>query len=303
MPPLLIKESFTPHPSFSYAESLERIDAVSAREAEIATLGQVCGSKLETHGTKTGTVIVFLHGFTSCPEQFRYLGERFFEREWNVYIPRLPRHGLTDLTGDPLKGLTAEALAQFGMETTDIAQGLGQRVIVAGLSGGGSIATWLSSDRTDIDLAVPISPFLGIGFIPRRLTRLLARLAMVIPDSHMWWDPSTRMDNPLSSPYTYRGYWTHALFEVLRLGFTARAAAQEKRPSAGSILVISNASDTSVNNGVIADYERIWSRYGDGFLRSYQFPRSDDIPHDMITFTRPDARPEVVYPRLLELIQ
>jgi carboxylesterase len=299
---LQIKESFTPEPSSSYNESLERVEAIQAREAERTDLDQVCGTLLMTHGATTEKAVVLLHGFTSCPEQFRPLGEQFFGQGFNVYIPRQPRHGLEDLTGNPLYGLKAEVLACFGMQSTDIAQGLGEHVIVAGLSGGGSITTWLTSQRSDIDLAVPISPFLGVGFIPRVLTRLMTRLILTIPDRFMWWDPTNRMDNPFSSPYTYRGYWVHALFENLRLGFAAREAAEKARPSAGAILVVSNANDTSVNNAVIAEYERIWSRYGGDFLRTFQFPKDDMVPHDMITFTRPDGRPEIVYPKLLELI-
>ena len=121
--------------------------------------------------------------------------------------------------GTPLKGLTAEELAAFGTQVADIAQGLGERVVVAGLSGGGAVVTWLSQERADIDLAVPIAPFLGIGFIPRPLTRPLTNLILLIPDFHQWWDPVHQLSNPLSASYSYRGYYTHSLFENLRLGF------------------------------------------------------------------------------------
>jgi carboxylesterase len=121
---------------------------------------------LITHGEKMENVILFLHGFTSCPDQFGQLGQEYFKKGYNVYIPRTPRHGIKDRLGTPLKGLTAEELAEFASQSADIVQGLGDRVIVVGLSGGGSMTTWLSQERSDVDLAVPIAPFLGIGFVP-----------------------------------------------------------------------------------------------------------------------------------------
>lgn len=301
--PFSLKQTFTPDPVESYDEALARIEAIQAAEAQIPNLSPECGTQLLTHGDKVANVIVFLHGFTSCPDQFAQLGEQYYNQGYNVYIPRQPRHGLRAYEGTPLKGLTAEELAAFGTQTADIAQGLGEHVVVAGLSGGGSITTWLAQVREDIDLAVPISPFLGVGFIPQPLNRPLTNLILTIPDIYQWWDPVHKLSNPLSASYSYRGYYLHALFENLRLGFITARAARQTKPAAGAILLVSNANDQSVNNGIIAELEGIWRDHGEEFLQSYQFPKDLDIPHDMITFTRPDGHPELVYPKLMELIQ
>ena len=185
----------------------------------------------------------------------------------------------------------------------DIAQGLGERVVVVGLSGGGAVATWLAQERADIDLAVPIAPFLGIGFIPRPLTRELTNLILLIPDFHQWWDPVHQMNNPLSAPYSYRGYYMHSLFENLRLGFAAEEDARLVKPAAGGILVVTNANDESVNNEVVAEFEQLWLEHGEQFLQTFQFEESLGIPHDMITVNRPDSQVEIVYPKLSELIR
>jgi len=287
--PFSLKQTFTPDPVESYDEALARIEAIQAAEAQIPNLSPECGTQLLTHGDKVANVIVFLHGFTSCPDQFAQLGEQYYNQGYNVYIPRQPRHGLQAYEGTPLKGLTAEELATFGTQTADIAQGLGEHVVVAGLSGGGSITTWLAQVREDIDLAVPISPFLGVGFIPQPLNRPLTNLILTIPDIYQWWDPVHKLSN--------------ALFENLRLGFITARAARQTKPAAGAILLVSNANDQSVNNGIIAELEGIWRDHGEEFLQSYQFPKDLDIPHDMITFTRPDGHPELVYPKLMELIK
>jgi pimeloyl-ACP methyl ester carboxylesterase len=301
--PFSLQETYSPDPADTYEEALTRIEAIQADEAEIPDLSPECGSILLTHEEKVENVIVFLHGFTSCPDQFDTLGQEYFDQGYNVFIPRQPRHGLQEYAGDPLKGLTAEELAAFGTQVADIAQGLGERVVVVGLSGGGAVATWLSQERTDVDLAVPVAPFLGIGFIPRPLTRPLTNLILLIPDFHQWWDPVHQLSNPLSAPYSYRGYYMHALFENLRLGFAAEADAKDVKPAAGSILVITNANDESVNNEVVAEFEQLWLEHGEQFLQTYQFEKELGIPHDMITFDRPDGRVDLVYPVLLDLIQ
>ena len=300
--PFSLRGTYTPDPAETYDEALARIEAIQADEADIPDLSPECGSILLTHDEKVDNTIVFLHGFTSCPDQFATLGEEYFKQGYNVFIPRQPHHGLQEYDGAPLKGLTAEDLAAFGTQVADIAQGLGERVIVVGLSGGGAVATWLSQERSDVDLAVPVAPFLGIGFIPRPLTRPVTNLILLIPDFHQWWDPVHQLSNPLSAPYSYRGYYMHSLFENLRLGFAAEADAKNVKPAAGGILVITNANDESVNNEVVAEFEQLWLEHGEEFLQTYQFEDALGIPHDMITFNRPDGRVDIVYPKLLELI-
>ena len=300
--PFELRETFVPDPAESYEEALARIEEIQAAEAQLPDLRSECGTMVMTHEKKVDNLIVFLYGFTSCPNQFANLGELYFNQGYNVLIPRQPRHGLYELDGSPLKGLTAEELAAFGTQVADIAQGLGDRVIVVGLSGGGAITTWLAQKRADIDLAVPIAPFLGVGFIPRPLTRPVTNLILLIPDIYQWWDPVHEMSNPNSAPYAYRGYYLHALFENLRLGFIAEKDAKSTKPAVGRILVITNVHDTSVNNEVVAEFEQLWLEHGEQFLQTYKFEKSLEIPHDMITITHPNDRTDIVYPKLLELI-
>ena len=301
--PFKLKETYTPKPASGYQEAVGRIKAIQAQEGALDDLCTECGTILMTNDQKTENVIVFIHGFTSCPDQFRKLGEQYSEQGYNVYIPRQPRHGLTDRNGNPLRGLNAEELAQFGTDTADIAQGLGARVIIVGLSGGGSLTTWLAQERSDVDLAVPIAPFLGVGFIPWQLTRIVTNLVLLLPDMFQWWDPVNKMDNPNSAPCSYRGYWMHALFENLRLGFASERISKRVKPAAGAILAITNENDGSVNNDMVQKFENVWRKYGEEYLHTYQFSRNLDLPHDLITYNRPDSRPGVVYPKLLDLIQ
>jgi hypothetical protein len=57
-----------------------------------------------------------------------------------------------------------------------------------------------------------------------------------------------------------------------------------------------------VNNTVISEFEQIWQKYGKEFIQSFQFSKDLQLPHDLITVGRPDAKIELVYPKLHELI-
>ena len=291
------------NPVTRYGEALARVDAIIDTEAEYPDLNPECGTILMTHGRKVDNLVVFLHGFTSCPVQFAELGQAYFDQGYNVFIPRQPKHGLMDVKGTELKGLTAEELAVFATESIDIAQGLGEDITVVGLSSGGAIATWAAQERDDIDLAVTLAPFLGVNYIPKPLTKPITNLVLSIPDIFLWWDGSEKMDNPLIAPYSYRGYYLHALFENLRLGFITEAQSRKAKPAAGAILVVTNANDPAVNNQVVASFEQLWLTHGEEFLTTYQFEKELALPHDFVTATHPNGQPELVYPKLMEIIQ
>jgi hypothetical protein len=66
---------------------------------------------------------------------------------------------------------------------------------------------------------------------------------------------------------------------------------------------VTNANDESVNNSVVAEFEQLWKEHGEENLEVFQFDKSLELPHDLITPTRPGARIDLVYPKLLELIR
>jgi len=301
--PYRLSQDVFSNPATSYGEALTRIDAIIDSEADHPDLNPECGTILMTHGEKVDNLVVFLHGFTSCPIQFVELGEAYFNQGYNVYIPRQPKHGLMDVKGTELKGLTAEELAAFATESIDIARGLGEEITVVGLSSGGAIATWAAQERDDINLAVALAPFLGVNYIPKPLTRPITNLVLSIPDIFLWWDGSKKMDNELIAPYSYRGYYLHALFENLRLGFITEAQSRKSKPAAGAILVVTNANDPAVNNQVVASFEQLWLAHGEAFLTTYQFEKELALPHDFITSTHLKGQPELVYSKLIEIIQ
>lgn len=301
--PVTVDDQSVSAPAASHEEAIARISAIQQAEEISGEINPVCTSTLMTHGDKAAGVIVFYHGFTSCPEQFRELGRQMFDEGYNVFIPRMPHHGKLERTQDALLPTSAAELAQFATDTVDIAHGLGDRVIIGGLSGGGTIAAWVAQEHEDVDQAVIVAPFLGIGFIPTPLNRVVARVIDLIPNIPMWWDPTTKADNPFTAPYSYPGYPLHALAEYLHLGFATQDAARRVKPAADSIMVINNAHDNSVNNGITDQLVALWQAHGEEYLRTYEFADALGLPHDVITPTREDGNPGLVYPVIVDSIE
>lgn len=130
-----------PNPAGDYAEALGRIEALRAQEASLP-LNPLCQLNVMTQGQKTEQAIVFVHGYTNCPEQFGELGQQFYDQGYNVLIVPAPRHGLVDRMTTDQARLTAEELAAYTDEVVDIAQGLGEHVTLAGISMGGTTTAW-----------------------------------------------------------------------------------------------------------------------------------------------------------------
>src|SRR5689334_2676451 len=84
-----------PNPVTSYDEAIAKVKTMQTEDNQDFTL-DVCITKLFDHGIQVEHVMVLLHGFTNCPEQFNELGKQYFDSGYNVFIPRMPYHGLSD---------------------------------------------------------------------------------------------------------------------------------------------------------------------------------------------------------------
>lgn len=291
-----------PNPVTSYEEAVARVKAM--QEVDNQDFAQdVCITKLYHHGMQTEHVIVLLHGFTTCPEQFNELGKQYYEQGNNVFIPRMPYHGLQDRLTDALVNLTAEDLAAFGDKVIDIAHGLGQKITVMGISGSGTLVAWLAQNRADVDFAFAIAPLLGLAFIPPSFTKLFERVALRLPNLYMWWDPRTKADNPYSIYYAYPGYPTRALVEFIRLAMITRAHAEKSAPKAGRITMILNDAEPAVSNAEAMRLFRLWQKHGKGNLSEVHFEKEMKLPHDIITPGTPGVPIEDIHPRLINTVK
>jgi len=286
-----------PRPVQSYAEAVQRIEALRAYKA--SNVNPVCRVQFLTHGQKVERTIVLVHGYTNCPQQFRELGQRFYDLGYNVLIAPLPHHGLADRMTDEQSQLTPGELVAYADEMVDIAQGLGEQVVMAGISAGGVTTAWAAHHRSDLDLAVLISPAFGFKQIPTPLTAPVMNLFSVLPESYEWWDPLLQAKGGL--PHAYPRYSRRALAQILRLGFAVQVGAQQVPPATRTILVVTNANDSSVNNILTTDVVKNWREHGAN-LTTYEFEADLRLGHDLIDPAQPDERIDIIYPRLIDLI-
>ena len=285
-------------PITSYEEALQLIQAQQAEEG--SEYNPVCRLKFMNHGQKTERVIVFIHGYTNCPEQFRQLGELFFERGYNVLITPQPYMGLADRMNTEQERLTAEQLVAYTDDVIDIAQGLGKHVTLAGLSGGGVMASWAAQQRSDLDLAVVIAPSFGYTFLPGFLTIPITNLFRRLPNFYQWWDPVNKLD--IDPYYGYPRFSSRALAEILRLALVVRAEACREAPLAGAILVITNNADMSVSNETTDQVIDCWQQQGFHSIRTFSFDASLGLEHDLIDPSQSNQHADIVYPQLIDLI-
>jgi carboxylesterase len=287
-----------PTPVHDYVEAMQRVDALQAHEPP--GMNPDCRLQLMTHGQKVERAIVLVHGYTNCPQQFSELGKRFYNLGYNVLIAPLPHHGLADRMTEEHAQLKAEELAAYADETVDIAQGLGDQVTMMGLSAGGAITAWAAQNRSDIDLAVIISPAFGFKQIPTPLTAAVMNIYTLLPDSFEWWDPVLK--DKITPPYAYPRYSKHALMQTVRLGFAVQAAAKRAAPAAKRTIVVMNPTDEAINNQLVVDIIRNWQSH-DASLTNYEFDPSLQLHHDLIDPNQPYHEIETVYPQLIELVQ
>jgi esterase/lipase len=286
-----------PHPVKSYAEALQRVETL--RNPDKHPLNPLCRLELMSHGKKVDRAIILVHGYTSCPQQFQELGKRFYDLGYNVLLAPLPHHGFLDRMTAAQGHLTAEELAAYADETVDIAQGLGGRVTMMGISAGGTTTAWTAQNRKDLYMAVIISPFLGFRKIPTLFNSSIMNIYGFLPDKFVWWNPVLKDKDP--PDYAYPQYSQHALVQILRLGFSVKAQAGRLKPTAGKIAVVFNANDNMINNDLTADVVKNW-RSHNAKLTTYEFERELSLHHDIIDSSQPAASVDIVYTRLIELV-
>lgn len=284
------------HPASSYDEALARAHAFMTLDDD--TIMPEARTALLDHGKRTPLAVVLFHGITNNPAQYAQLAPLVYQTGANVFVPRMPEHGDKDRLTTGLATLTAETLLASANEAVDIAFGLGERVALLGISMGGSLAAYFGQYRS-VEIAVPVAPDFALLQLPYGVSRLLARLFLILPNFFFWWDPRAGMkQRPLTA---YPRCSTHALMQTLRIGDDVYAEAKRHRPLAERIVTVVNRCDPAVNNEATQEVARewsAWSRSGVAYVELRNLPEN----HDIIDPANPLARTDLVYPKLLEIL-
>jgi esterase/lipase len=286
------------HASESYDDAAARLLDLLARDT--LALHNGCGTTALLAGRRTPRAFVLLHGITNCPLQFAALAESLRAGGDNVLVPRVDHHGLADRMTTDLANLRAEELVALVSECAGIARGLGDTVVVCGLSTSGVATAW-GAANLPVDRAVVIAPAFAPPWKPGWIAPIVTRLSLRLKNTFVWWSDEKEQD--LSGPkQCYPRFSTRAIGEAYRLGEDVTRTLAHAGPKAREIAVVTTMDDQAVDNArAHAFAERC--RKGGADVREFAFAPADSVVHDMIDPEQVGQRVAVVYPVLLRLLR
>lgn len=281
-----------PHPTKSYADAVSRAHALIAADDNVVAEGGA--TILRDHGQRAPRAVVLIHGFTDSPKQFAELADSLYARGDNVLVPRLPHHAERGKDVRELARLTAAELVRTADNAVDIAAGLGDSVIVMGLSVGGTLAAWSGEHRAEVRRAVVIAPPFEATHIPSMLEKSVVNIGAHVPNV-------TRRETPDSTrPDRDPGFATHGLAQVLRLGMAVRRDAEHPSVAEAEMLFLVNAHDHTVKTAPVLDVARSWNQRG-APATVYEIPDSLALPHNIVDPMFRHANVTTVLPVLIAL--
>lgn len=285
----------------SYNQATSRINQVQSRDG--SNINDLCRTKSLLHKEKVEHSLVIFHGFTNCPEQFGQLAKTIFESGWNVYIPRIPHHGNSDVLTEDLDNLTSLELINTIAESVDIASGLGENVHLMGISGGSVMAAWGGYYYENVDSVFLNAPlFTPVGVSSWQLAPV-RNLLTHAPLGFRWWDTEAKQD-VVGPSYAYPRFSYKAVSAFLDLSIDLKRSLNKSsvNQSGKKLIIVTTEDDPGINNSVVKEYTNLWIQNAGVELTYYQFPLSDNLVHDFIDPNQQQANTELVYPKIVGLL-
>ena len=243
-----------------------------SREDVLELRDDSCRSRFFLQPAPTAKVILFFHGFTAVPQQFVPIGEAFFQAGYNVLIPLLPGHGQAGDWDDdhpPPLPETPLLYQDFGLNWLEQAHTLGQQVVIGGLSGGSTLAAWLSLECPQlIDRSLLFAPYLSGS------NRLVDWFVEQF-DGYFAWQVA-----PGTVNFGYKGFSMPALRVFLDMG--QEVLDRVKTQPAAPFLIVSSESDKAVGSQAHRDLFEAALKFQPRCWY-HCFDRQLDIQHNMMT--------------------
>ena len=214
-----MKESvFSPRISHKYEKiKISEVDSLVKKSKANPMIKPGNHSKLhwaDSVGKKTTYVLLYLHGFSACPEEGNPVFQEFAEKyKMNAYAPLLAEHGLNEK--EAMLNFTANKYLNSAKKAFRIAQALGDSVIIMSTSTGSTAALFLSSVENNIHSLICYSP--NIRVADKRATLLTGpwgiQIARFVKGGmyHSWDAPEDAV------PYWHTKYRLESVLELQHL--------------------------------------------------------------------------------------
>ncbi|MGY1913874.1 alpha/beta hydrolase [Blastococcus sp. SYSU DS0973] len=182
-------------------------------------------------GPEGRTGVLLVHGFTGTPMSMRPWGEHLAAEGFAVRCPLLPGHGTRwqDCNTSTSDQWTATVEGAF-----DELAAVCDRVFVAGLSMGGTLATRLAEVRPDVAGLLLVNPALLTQRLDAKLLPLLSRL------TPSWAPIASDIKKPGVTELAYPKLPTRAMMQLRRLWAATRA---DLRRVTAPVIVFHSAED------------------------------------------------------------
>jgi pimeloyl-ACP methyl ester carboxylesterase len=239
---------------------------------QIPIRNEACRSKFFLHPHLTAKVFLFFHGFTAGPYQFEPIGQKLFDAGYNVLVPLQPGHGVAgnwNRDNPPPLPTEREIYQDFALSWLEVAQNLGQQVIVGGLSTGGNLAATLALEHPQqIEKALLFAPYIGGN------NAIVNLIVEFVPIYYEW----LNKDNP--GNFGYDGFSMPALRLFLDLG--QEITDRVKNHLAVPMFIICSESDQTINHSELQDFSRATIKQQSKSWY-HSFDKFFEIPHTMMT--------------------
>jgi pimeloyl-ACP methyl ester carboxylesterase len=278
------------------------VEAIAVRERHTPAIGPYHGTRRWLRDEVTPIAVVLLHGLTNSPPQYDVLGAQLAARGHNVVALRMPYHGYHDRMTDALAQLRVADLEAYALRSLAIGALCGERVVVAGISVGATLALWLAA-RVRFNSAIAVAPFCGLHQLRGGLNDALGALLRAAPNAFGWWDPRREKAQPPA--HGYPRFATRALGASIavstRLTRTPRGAPAAAGDHARRAILVLNERDAVVNNAHAQ--RRFAALAARGVASETVMLRGLPAIHDILEPAIPQARVDLVYPELFRLIE
>ena len=227
----------------SRARSTSRARTLVASRLTLGADGIAVGATTIDLPTTGDRAVLMLHGFGDTPQTLEYLAGYLHSRGWAVRAPLLPGHGRTL---DAFAARRSPDWIDFARRELAALRARYPTVAIVGLSMGGSLATILAAETSDVRALVLLAPYLSMPTRLRRAARAHHALGVVAPYLKGGGERSIRDPAEVARNLAYGVLTPRLVFELSQVVQRARAAAPKVT---SPTLVVQSRQDNRIPPG------------------------------------------------------